>query len=401
MQVVEYLRRLLGPDAPVGWRISAPFVYSLELGLADGAGGARYPLGLEAWRTIVERIAPFADEVFLEGEEPLDHPEALSLLGFCDEKGFRCHLTSHGAWDEPRSLVRRLRALKRLGTLRLRFPAEPDFEYGKRIIANLTFAVDAGLDVWALFPADAVDVERLPNDVARLHGLGVKGLAICRGRDAEAARRVSEKAAALRLMGYNLALEECAPSGLAGRLPGRCRGLLGSCVVDALGNVRACRHSSAVLGSLVDGDIAAIWSSPEAEELRSRLTGTASGPYRRGCPFEEGSGGDQTNMTAETETPAVELDPSLIPLPLYHLRREPFGAVLIKGYDFVPVSPAGRRIAEAFDGRQTLRELRRRFGERAVLLAYALFCEKMLRFSQRKTETGKAVPLPHDAEADL
>jgi len=384
MSVVEFVRRLLCPDRPVGWRISAPFVYSLEL-------SRDVPLDPKAWRTIIDRIAPYATEVFLE--PPLEHPEA--LLAFCDEQGFRFHLTSHATWSDPRALVRSLRALRHLGMLRLVLPDDADTEAGRAILANLKFAVDAGFEVWGLFTAEAVDPERLPGRVARLHAWGVKGFVLSRGSAAgEGARRVYEQAAELRRAGYNIALDDCAPAGL----PGRCRGLLGSCIVDAQGNVKACRHSPLALGNLLEDGITTIWASPKAEALRARLP--ATGLYEQSCPFEMPDGITKGSAALGTgpETPPVELDPSLIPVPLYRLRHEPFGAVLIKGYDFVPVSHSGRRIAEAFDGRRTLLDLRRRFGEQAVLLAYGLFCEKMLRFSRKAPEHD--MPLLGDEEAE-
>ena len=404
MHVIEHLRRLIRPDSPLGWRISAPFVFSLELGRRGDNGSALYPLGFQAWRTIIARIAPHAMEVFLDGEEPLDHPDALPLLALCDEQGFRYHLTSRGAWAEPRLLVNRLRALKRLKTLRIHIPTAPESSDGKAVFANLKSAVDAGLNVWGLIPADCVDPERLADIVARLCALGTKGIALMRGCNAA---KVYERAAELRQAGYNLALEECAPQGLAGRIPGRCRGLLGSCVVNAGGDVKSCRHSLLVLGSLLDDGIAAIWSSQKAEALRSRLadgTGTSSGLYRRGCPVEESQGETYNDVNdavldAAPETPAAELDPSLVPVALYRLRREPFGAVLIRGYDFFPVTHAGRRIAEAFDGHHTLLELQRKFGEQAILLAYALFCEKMLRFSRERAGAEEHLTVRVNEEA--
>jgi hypothetical protein len=405
MHIIGHLRRLAHPDTPVEWRISAPFVFSIELGRRGEDGAAQYPLDLAAWRTVIARIAPFAEEVFLEGEEPLGHPEVLPLLALCDELGFRYHVTSLGKWPEPRLLVNRLRALKRLGTLRICLPAIPESEAAA--LANLKFAVAAGLDVWALLSMDAVDPERLPDRVARLHALGAKGIAFFRGRATN--QLAYERAAELRQAGYHLALEDCAPPVFAGRLPGRCRGLLGSCFVSAQGEVLACRHSPVILGNLLNDGIEAIWSGQKAESLRSRLTGgqgTSSNLYLCGCPFEEmqenGAVEDTGTrpLNAGSEAPAAELDPSLVPVPRYCLRRQPFGAVLIKDYDFIPISHAGRRIAEAFDGRHTLRELRRRFGQQAVLMAYALFCEKMLRFSRERAGAEEDLPAPPDEEAD-
>jgi len=390
MGILGQLRRLAGRDAPVGWRIAAPFVYSLELGCRKD-GGVHYPLDLAAWRGILGRLAPYAREVFLEGEEPLDHPEAMALLAACDEAGFRYHLVSHGAWREPRSVVSALRAWKRFGTLRLHVP---DGEARVRQQANLAFAVAAGLEVWALLRLDTAEGERLPGLVAGLHDLGCKGVAVFRGEAAETEKlqQAFDLLSGLHRAGYNLVLEDCPPAGVSTRLPGRCRGLLASGVVDALGQVRACRHSPIVLGNLLESGMEAIWQAPQAASLRARLEdkpGPLPALYRAGCPFEAAARGGIGQDGAEPPAARMALDPALVPVPLFRLRQQPFGAVLIKGYDFVPLSRAGLRIAREFDGRQSLLQLRRRFGERAVLLAYALFCEKMLRFSR---EREAAVP---------
>ncbi len=384
MRITEHLRSLVRRDDPVGWRISAPFVFSVELGGEPD---------LALWQTIVSRIAPFATEIFFEAEGSLDHPAVPALLRCCDELGVRCHLTSSGMWTDARGVVGELRGLKHFGTLRLRIAGQ------ERQLRNLAFAVAAGLEVWALLPLD--EPQEMPQRVSQLHARGVRGVAFLRGtaggdHSAESCRRIEE----LHQAGHNVMLEECAPAGCAVRVPGRCRGGLGSCVITAEGDVKACRHSPVVLGNLLREDIAAIWSSPQAESLRSPVAqakGGLAGLYQHGCVFE--CAGAIGLDEVEVGGAAASLDPLLMPAPRYRIRSEPFGAVLIRGCDFVPVSRAGKRIAEAFDGRRTLQELQRRFGRRAVLLAYALFCEGMLRFSREAAPMSPQEPVDEEAEA--
>jgi hypothetical protein len=201
-------------------------------------------------------------------------------------------------------------------------------------------------------------------DRARVEGLvtaGVRGVAVSGG---EASVCLED----LQRDGTRIVLEDCPAT--RSTLPSRCRGGTASCFIDATGDVRACRRGD-VLGNLREQSITAIWQSPQAAVLRVRLK-DAPGPLRDAFP-----------IGAEAPPPRVELDPALVPVALFRLRQEPFGAVAIKGYDFVPLTETGWRIAAAIDGRCTLGSLRQRFGATAVELSYALFCEKMLRFARQ------------------
>ena len=114
--------------------------------------------------------------------------------------------------------------------------------------------------------------------------------------------------------------------------------------------------------------------------------------YKSNCPFEEisANGGravesrsDQgsalTNKSDLAQADPVTLDPHLCPVPLFSLRREPKGAILIKGHDFVPVTKRGADLALGINGRRSLAALKLRFGGEALPFIYGLFSQGMVR----------------------
>lgn len=121
MNIMERLRRRIRRDAPrpVGWSITAPFVFFIELGCSREDGSTHYPLDAARWAKVIDGISRYTGEVFLEGEEPLAHPEAASILEALDGRSIRYHVASRGTWTDARTLVNRLRKLKWLDTLRL------------------------------------------------------------------------------------------------------------------------------------------------------------------------------------------------------------------------------------------------------------------------------------------
>jgi hypothetical protein len=61
-----------------------PFVFFIELGWPREDGSTHYPLDAARWAKVIDGISRCTGEVFLEGEEPLDHPEAASILETLD-----------------------------------------------------------------------------------------------------------------------------------------------------------------------------------------------------------------------------------------------------------------------------------------------------------------------------
>jgi hypothetical protein len=141
----------------------------------------------------------------------------------------------------------------------------------------------------------------------------------------------------------------------------------GICLIDGYGYVKRCRHSEKSIGNITSAGIEDIW-----ENTRSN--------------FNDRSFQKQMNIINKraSDRSSVEIDGSLFPIPLYRLRPESFGAVLIKGYDFVKISKMALKILDTFKGKQSLKDIAKKFGKESLSFVYGLFEHNMIRFSRKE-----------------
>lgn len=357
----------MAASSPSPWPISAPFIVNVQF---DGRGTSPDAVA-EKWLRLIDAVAGPAMQVFFEGDDLLACAAAPRILDRLDACGACFHVETDGHWSDPPTIIHRLKSLKRLGSLRQRIGEAAD----DRVVANLCYAVASGLTVWASL---AGDLDRPLRDLAtRLSRCGVTGIALRRSAGPITAAACAE-AAVLHREGYPITFDDCPPAGCGGSLPCRCGGGFGSCSIDGLGGVRICRHDTVSLGSLSERSLETLWATPTLQARRQSHGGHCGlcGAISTGVPA--------TNDVAGAEVSA--LDPDLAPVGLYCVRSEPFGAILIKGFDFIALTQEGARIAAAFDGTRSLADLERAFGPDVTTLAFSLFCRKWLRFRRSSSE---------------
>lgn len=344
------------PDGFSGWPISAPFIISIQFESERNDAD---------WCALIKAVTREHTELFFEGGDLLASDLAASVLQHAEACGARFHIETAGNWPDPASTIHLLKTLKHLASLRMRIASASD----AAVLADLRHAVASGITVWGVVAPDGAG--RLREIALPLFACGVAGVAVRGGDSAEVAE--------LRRDGYAVIFDECPPSGLDEHTPCRCSGGFGSCVIDGRGRVRLCRRDSKPIGSLFETTLEELWSMPALQERRH-----AHGSHHGLC--QSAARGDAFSGVAG-DGPA--LDPDLVPLALYRMQPEPFGAVLIDGFEFVAVSAEGARIAAAFDGTRMLADLEREFGGAATSLAYSLFSKKWLRFRRSADGAGK------------
>lgn len=356
--------------SPPGWPISAPFIVTIQFDSREASPGGE----AEHWLSLIDAAACTATQIFIEGDDLLASPVASRVLAHLDACGVCFFVETEGRWSNPPAIIRRLKSLKHLGSLRFRIGEALD----DLVMADLNHAVAAGLTVWASVAGD----RPVRDIVMKLAACGVAGVALRRSAEPITAATCAE-AAILHQEGYRILFDDCPPVGWDGNLPCRCSGGFGSCSIDRLGIVRICRHDSVALGSLRDGSLETLWATPALQERRQ-----AHGGHCGLCGAEP-SAAPKTTKTVEAEISA--LDPDLAPVGLYCVRSEPFGAVLIKAFEFIAFTHDGARIAAAFDGTRSLADLERALGPEVTTLAFSLFCRKWLRFRRCSSEQRPVV----------
>lgn len=416
----ETSRRILNRQdhhKDINLEISTPFIYRVELSSipnTQGPDGNDHINGASPLLEVLSKVLPYSHQIYIEGDEPLEHPEIFRILDFLDEQNIIYHLQTKALWGDSRLILRELQRLRNLNTLRILFPVmnernslplAKDRNSPELLIRNFRMAVGSGLNVWTVTPLVHDAVEKVKEIVITTKELGVKGNSFTR----EVAtthlhpgvfRACLEDLQQLYESGYPVTLEDCLPLEAGCTFIPRCKGGTGSCSVDAWGNVKVCRHDRLVLGNLLERGIDQIWMSPALRSWRlsmgrysPQVLGTI---YQHCCPFmyETWESELASNRWKErasdllieapgAEPDTVALHPDLFPVPLFRFRSEKRGAILIKGHDFVPLSERAVRIVSAMNGERTLRSLRQQFGQEALSLIYALFCFDLIRFERK------------------
>jgi MoaA/NifB/PqqE/SkfB family radical SAM enzyme len=406
----------LGHSKDIGWEISTPFIYRIGLNSTSKTQGPNTkdcmsgPSPLE----ILSKILPYSDQIFIEGDELLEDPEIFGILDFLDERNVTYHLQTKALWVDAPLILRKLQRLRNLNTLRIIFPVSSekngsplpeDRNRSEFLIKNLRMAVGSGLNVWTVTPLIHDTFEKANEIVIGTKKLGVKGNSFTRET---ATTHVNPDVLRTRIgdlhqlyeSGYPVVLEDCLPLETGYAFMPRCKGGIGSCFVDAFGNIRVCRHDTLVLGNVMEHEIDQIWMSPPLR--RWRLSMKRYSPqvletiYQHCCPFmyetweselgfnrwkEQAS--DMLIEAHEAEPDPVALHPDLFAVPLFRFRSEKRGAVLIKGHDFLHLSERATRIVSAMNGDRTLQFFRRKFGQEALSLIYALFCFNLVRLERK------------------
>lgn len=352
------------------WRLSAPFLYRIELFTHAGGGDtARFLDGI-IWKGILGNISQHANQVFFEGKESLLHPDIDLLCRILDEARCRYHIATELIQDEPSVTIRKLQQLKMLDRVRVIFPGGLSHDSSRRE-KGLRCAIDAGLNLWAVMPADALRGLRsfLEGNLLK----GIRGISISPGTGSALSAEDLTEAISLSEDGFPVYVESCLPVETLPRSGGGCCRSEGFCSIDGLGNVTVCPHDRNILGNITVKPIEELWRLPDLPDDRVE-TGTKVGT--------------DEESRLKWAPQLVNLDGNLVPFPRFVMREEPFGAVLIRDYEFVKISPRARMIISSFDGRRTLAEIGEEWGEEALSLVFGLFSRNMVRLGRKKGDDG-------------
>lgn len=82
----------------------------------------------------------------------------------------------------------------------------------------------------------------------------------------------------------------------------------------------------------------------------------------------------------EAEPEALELHPDWKPVPHFTVREEPFGLLVCRLNWSVPVTLDAKPLIDAIDGKRSLTELHRQFGDNALEFVGYLYREGCLNF---------------------
>lgn len=338
-----------------------PFIVALDLETDRVHPGTEADpvLGARAFEPVLAALQPRLTQLFVRLPRAFPLPDWIEWLAVLESPKLQYHLETQLPWEAPAALLGRFHALERLDRLRIRVDGFGDLVTGPSA-ALIRRVLDAGLNLWAILPLAAAGGADLEGQVARGQAMGLRGMSF-RWPEHPAPPPPEALLAGLAGVyqrGYPVFVEGCLPlerPPVIRGLDSDCTRQEGVCLVDGAARVWTCPHAAAPAGSLLGASLDSLWAALPHPD--------AGGP-----PGQAG--------------PAIHLDESLRPLLQCDLRKEASGALLIRGYTFMPVTEQGLDAVRAFNGQRNLHELQDRFGREATVLALALFQRGMLRFVQ-------------------
>lgn len=402
--------------------LSTPLLYSLELtpvcnnrcrGCSNVFAEARVartipsPLGAGEWGIILGRIAPHAEQLKLTGGEPTLHPEFETIVRRVSDLGLNFTLFTNGRWLDSERLVHFLVDIPQcVGLLvSLHGPIAPVHEAFTGVpgsfeetVVNVRLATSAGLLVATSTVVTRQNHDRIAETVALATDLGADHAVVSRylGEPLPDLEPTAEELLTaihtiedLRSSGARVRYGDCIPQCFVENSSTGCLAGVAYCAVDPWGNLRPCNHSPTVAGSLLHQPIETLWRSAEMDQWRDLIpaachTCAAFPRCHGGCRALAELRPERRDplvgapLTQAHPPERIRLHEGLRPVRQYRMRREDFGYVLTRGNRVAPVPLDDKPILDACDGRTTLRQIERRFGQHGLGLVAALYQKGLL-----------------------
>jgi len=375
---------------------------------------AQASLSAAQWREVLKKLRPHAFSLRLTGGEPTLHPEFAEIIHLVAGMNIPFSLFTNARWSQPAQIIRLLQKTPQCTGLLISLhgpdPAGHDAFTGvpgsfHETIANIRRAVATGLTVTISIIITSLNYNRTPEMLRLIRELGAKYVVFNRfltiHQDVplvptdeqlltavQAVDEARSKGAPVR---FSVCIPQCFyPSSSNGCLAG-----VAYCTIDPWGNVRPCNHSLLLCGNILEKSIEEIWYGEAMQRWREMLHSDC-----RGClELPRCHGGCKAMALAKgldhdplMRGPITEKQPSqpvkrtlfarAHPLPRFRLRPEPFGYVLVRHSQVIPVTSAAGPILDALDGTLSLQEIKDRFGQEGLNFVGMLYTKGLVELRE-------------------
>lgn len=197
--------------------------------------------------------------------------------------------------------------------------------------------------------------------------------------DPQVLRKAITQIQEYRDLGYNIKLSSCFPNCTSGMSEQNCFAGVVSCALNISGQLAPCRHSQEWSKlNLIDNSLEEVWQDPVFKPWRDYQNigcdnCPKSGLCYGGCKLHPNDPLiSQQNPRQDQSLQDVILEEGLYPLPLYRIRKETFGLLLMREDRVIPVSEKAAAVLELFDGKHSLRDIKNKLGFGVIPFIYSL-----------------------------
>lgn len=359
------------------------------------------------WIDLLNKVKPYAHYVRLTGGECTLHPDFKDIVSHLDTFGIPFAIFTNGVWRDSDGMIKFLSRIHNLSAILISLHG-PDAEthnkftgtnYFERIITNIHLATVAGLAIDTNTVLMRCNWKKLESIASLSRNLGARcavfsryygaALPIVDLTDNELAEAI-QSADRLRELGYATKINPCIPECFIASSSGGCGAGVTLCTVDPIGNVRPCNHAPIFMGNLTRMEIPDIWMSSGALRWRSLVPDSckscsALSRCRGGCRAtalhrKVDSDPLMRIPLSESSAPSHRVFAGYKPVKKFDVRHEREGALLIRMNRVAPVTSQALAVAEAMDGKATLADFNRQYGQEALQLAFELYKQGLVEF---------------------
>lgn len=403
--------------------LSGPIIASLEISQNCSYGscpncpkdfeGKGEPLTVTGWEKVVNKLDEFVQEYRISGGEPTENPNFFDILAVMEKTGKFYHIFTNGIWKDTDSILEGFMKCAHVNAVVFSlhghnaqahnaFTGAKNSEDFEKLLENLRLTYAAGHNV----NTNTVLTKQNINHIEEIAELGVdlgvqysifsRYIGPCRediSITPQELRTACEKVDELKSLGYNVMIGNCIPHCHYPSSSSGCFAGITYTAVDFRGNMRPCDHSPLTVGNLMDNDARTLWKSKGLKEWRKRISAACKKCSKisvcpGACKAAADLLGEKTDplmgepIKKPDKPPVLEvtLEEDLCPLPRYIVRQEDFGWVLIRGTQIIPVNKRAEKILKKLDGKTTLGEIQKKYGDGALSFIYSLYVRNFVEF---------------------
>lgn len=405
---------MLYPSTPLSYAIELTYACNNRCSGCANVWESRRSQTMPNWRELFDRIAPpddrqrYTELIRLTGGEPTLHPDIIRIVQYIDTFGVAHALFTDGRWPKPNEIIDVYRNCQHsLGMLvslhgstteaHLAF-VQSDRRAFSETCQNIEKAAKAGIDVFTNTVLTTHSCEQIEEIIALSKNLGAQYTVFNRflGNDhplmptEDRFREVVLLIERLQDDGEHCRVGNCVPRCFVDNTTEGANSGIEHCAISPNGEVRPDNLTGIVFGNIFEQSIVEIWASDKAQWYREQIPAgclecvelAACRGGAKSVYIEHGLPQDPLMKAPirEAREVVIELQPDMVPVPHFRLRKESFGYIVARYNWSIPVTAAAKPVLNAIDGQRTLFQIQEQFGENGLNLIGHLLKEGCIGF---------------------
>jgi len=355
------------------------------------------PNGIEAcdWKTILDSLTPYAQQLNLTGGEPTLHPAFAEIVQTIDQHNIPFTVFTNGRWLDPERLPRLLSSIASCQGLLLSLHGSDAVSYEAfsgvvgsfaEVTNNLERAASLGLAISVSLVINRHNWNRVEETLHLALSLGANGVVCNRllghsipdlTPSLDQLGQAVQTIESLRVAGQPIRFGNCIPQCFAPSSSTGCTAGATFATIDPWGRVRPCNHAPLIAGELRTQSLMEIWQGNVMTHWRNLMPVDCAA-----CPaFATCHGGcrAQALLSGTKQDPLIKrpfplpkpeiktrLWAGLQPVAQFASRQESGQMLLIHRTHVAIAPPAFYGLLPCLDGSLTLQQIRLDYGDTAV-----------------------------------